>query len=281
VISDDKLVTAFRVLFASSFLKDYHEWLSRKSSLEEQKLIKDLLELARQDLRAAKLLRGEKLYDLAIYHVQQSVEKAAKAWALDSKFIDRSELLDVGHLSPMAFLKISDKTIGKKLVEVIRPIFPGTQEALGLEELIKNNSARFARLPAPEVRKVLDACNELSSQLPEVLRKALPKIFASLAEISDVGDDESSKIRRTMRERYAERQKTDWPFRLISGMLGGTLIYLLSALTFPHESFTRYPDLEIKPSEYSESMGIVKLMGEVIAVIEKAIEDFSSSISEI
>jgi HEPN domain-containing protein len=280
MISEDGFVAAFRALLASSFLENYQEWIGRKSTPEEKKLVMDLLDCARRDLKVAKLLDGKELYGLAVYHVQQSVEKAAKAWALDSNFIDRSELRDVGHLSPMAFLRISDKTIGKTVVEVIKPFFPGTQEAQGLEGLIKNNSAQFARLPAQEVRKILDACTQLSEQLPEVLRKALPKIGASLLEIKIVGDDESSKLRRIMGEKYAERQKTDWPFRLISGMLGGILLYLLSVLTFPHESFTRYPDLEVKPSEYNESMGIVKLMGEVIAVIEKAIGDFSLSISE-
>jgi hypothetical protein len=34
-------------------------------------------------------------------------------------------------------------------------------------------------------------------------------------------------------------------------------LYTLALITFPHEEFTRYPDREIKPSQYTENLGVV------------------------
>ncbi|WXG43967.1 MAG: HEPN domain-containing protein [Promethearchaeati archaeon SRVP18_Atabeyarchaeia-1] len=279
MISQDKLFAMIAKVLSSPVIKDLYDFIRVRSS-DELGLIRSLLDLARQDLESAKLLRANSIYNLAVYHVQQSVEKAAKAWALESLFIDKSELRDVGHLSPLAFSKILDKEIGRKLADVTELVFSGTRGPLVLEDLVTSRSSQFARLPGKEIKRLLDVCTQLSSEVPEVMGKVLPQLTTLLSEVRYPGDEEQSKTLRIFREKSLQRKETDWSYRLIKDMLGGVLLLLLSVITFPHESYTRYPDLEVKPGEYNESMGIVETFDEVCSVIDKAINDFSSSISD-
>jgi hypothetical protein len=72
MISVDKLLEGInRLLLDPTFMRGAYE-LVRNKSADEDELIKDLINLARRDLEAAKLLHMKRLYSLAIYHVQQS-----------------------------------------------------------------------------------------------------------------------------------------------------------------------------------------------------------------
>jgi len=49
------------------------------------------------------------------------------------------------------------------------------------------------------------------------------------------------------------------------------ILYMLSVITYPHFSYTRYPDSEVKPSEYNENLGIVKKSPEIWNLLEESI----------
>jgi hypothetical protein len=48
--------------------------------------------------------------------------------------------------------------------------------------------------------------------------------------------------------------------------------YFLSIITYPHESYTRYPDGEIKPEDYNEDLGIVQMCKDICNSLEKTQE---------
>ena len=55
-------------------------------------------------------------------------------------------------------------------------------------------------------------------------------------------------------------------------------LYLLSAITYPHFAYTRYPDGKIKPSDYYEDkIEIVKCVNEILAEVELCISVFEQS----
>ena len=45
-------------------------------------------------------------------------------------------------------------------------------------------------------------------------------------------------------------------------------LYVLSVITFPHESFTRYPGPEMSPSDYTKQLGIVKEALKIVKILE-------------
>ena len=61
-------------------------------------------------------------------------------------------------------------------------------------------------------------------------------------------------------------------FNVLEDFIVGYLrLYLLSCLSFAHESFTRYPDKQIKPSHYTQKLGIVEKIPAVQQQTEIAI----------
>jgi hypothetical protein len=55
-------------------------------------------------------------------------------------------------------------------------------------------------------------------------------------------------------------------------------MYLIAAMTYPHESYTRYPDRAIKPSQYTKELGIVQVAPEVFTLVDKSLDFLSKFI---
>jgi len=47
------------------------------------------------------------------------------------------------------------------------------------------------------------------------------------------------------------------------------LLYVISFITFPHEKFSRYPDGKMKPTDYTQDLGIVMATPELIKYLEE------------
>ena len=46
-------------------------------------------------------------------------------------------------------------------------------------------------------------------------------------------------------------------------------LFILAAISFPHEGYTRYPDMAIKPEEYTMDLGIVRALPKMAKMLEK------------
>jgi uncharacterized protein (UPF0332 family) len=65
-----------------------------------------LLKIARKDLEASRILFREKLYSQAVFFLQQSVEKAAKAMGLREGLVSKKQLKQkIGHKAWMVFIE--------------------------------------------------------------------------------------------------------------------------------------------------------------------------------
>jgi hypothetical protein len=80
--------------------------ISQKQQITKSTFNKALLSLgdARDDIKASKLLFDGKIYSRSVYSLQQSVEKACKAFGLALGFIENQK--SIGHQSPDIFLKM-------------------------------------------------------------------------------------------------------------------------------------------------------------------------------
>jgi len=89
------------------------------------KIAKNLLEIAKKDLKASKCLYDNGLYPQAVFYLQQSVEKATKTFGILSDFIDENELKDfVGHNPLKIHKKVFEeqKRIAENLNRIIGDI---------------------------------------------------------------------------------------------------------------------------------------------------------------
>jgi HEPN domain-containing protein len=260
-----KLTKVGRILVKSGWYRK--QYLRGTRIRENTKLVEDFLVLARQDLEAAKTLLERRLNNLAVYHVQQSVEKVAKAYALDSFLISKDEAVEDRHLSPMAFLRILYKKIGREYLDLVQDTLPKVSVDVRREKvLISVKQDEIVRLSAEEIRKYLASSKQMEESYRGVLKMAFHDPIADAFE-SDLRDNLRKLGERTLNAR-------------IGALASFAPLFTLSILTFPHESYTRYPESKFKPSEYNNDIGIVQCVGEILQLIEDVIEEFSKSLSE-
>jgi hypothetical protein len=50
-------------------------------------------------------------------------------------------------------------------------------------------------------------------------------------------------------------------------------LYLLSLVTFPHERYSRYPDMVVKPREYTPKLGLIASIANAWSETEAAISE--------
>ena len=85
------------------YVSPFNEILNRKRSL---KLIFGFLDIAKKDRKASVILYDDKLYPLAVYHLQQSVEKIAKGYLLLFGEEYEKKFKDIGHNTPYLFFEL-------------------------------------------------------------------------------------------------------------------------------------------------------------------------------
>ena len=141
-----------------------------------------LLDIAGQDLTAAKCLFKEKLYSQAIFYLEQTAEKATKAMGLHNKIITEDELEVVGHESVKIYIKIleglKDKVIRfqdqiKRFPKLKHTTLFREFEKIGPDKFddILNNFESFLKRPDQQLSD-------------EKLEKALLELTGLEAEIS-------------------------------------------------------------------------------------------------
>ncbi len=247
--------------------------LSEDQKKEAMELARGFLECSRQDIQATRLLYGRQLFPLSVYHLQQAVEKATKAYALAFFAISKEDLIKIGHKSPMAFIRMLDKSWGNKFIVVLKMFYPDAKTNVSEARKIinlKKTQKELAKLPESVIQNFLD--------LNEKIRNAL---------MSDKTQNQmNSQIEILLRllkgrlpgvntEEIMKSFRTDFSFDMVCSFGG---LYVLSMVTYPHWEFTRYPDKEIKPSDYSSDLGVVQCMDGILTQVENAIQVLEKSL---
>jgi hypothetical protein len=194
------------------------------------------LDLSRQDLTASKLLYDAKIFNLACYHTQQSVEKTAKAYYKLLGILEDEAIRGTSHDTPELFLR---------MVEL-----PWVRSFAGLA---KNVSGTQVVTDTSKAQAVIHT---------EIERAKIARL--------------SSAVINQMLDLIPQIEKISAPFFPLTNkdlVLASLRLYLLAAVTFPHERYSRYADGVVKPREYTRKLGIVTSIKKVWNETETAISE--------
>jgi HEPN domain-containing protein len=223
----------------SNLLEDISKLTKKFGRPPSQKRIREaqeFLDLAHQDLMASKVLYDAKIFNLASYHIQQSVEKTAKAYYKLLGILEDKAIRGTSHDTPELFLRMVELPWARRFGEFAKEasdteMVTDTSEA---QSAIDDDAkkAKTARLGSAGINQVL-------SLIPQIEKGLVP--FFSLIHKD--------------------------------GVMALLRLYLLSSVTFPHERYSRYPDEVVKPREYTPKLGLVASMTNVWSETETAISE--------
>jgi len=211
--------------------------VGKAPSEERLREAQELLDVAREDLKASKLTYDGGVFIAAASHVQQAVEKTAKAYYKILGVLDDKTIRNTSHNSPELFLRMVELPWAQEFGEFAgkftgSDVVTDTSDAQSAIDT-QAKRAEIARLDAKRINNYL-------SLIPKLEEKLLP-LFSVMNK------------------------------DLVMAMLR---LYLLSELTFPHEQYPRYPDSGmVKPKEYTAELGIIATIESVWAETDAAIAE--------
>ncbi|MEM3908054.1 MAG: HEPN domain-containing protein, partial [Nitrososphaerota archaeon] len=229
---------------AGSLVELWQEFqkMLQNQNLEKQKENRDLamefLKCAKEDIEATKLLYEERLIPLSVYHLQQAVEKTTKAYALALSIVTIRELREIEHKSPLVFIKLLKKRWVVSYINLLKILYPQMIKDFDIDEvekIIRNKQKELAEIPKNVTISYLTSIKEMRNDLPKIYLQV--KKFVDL--LKPLTNDQTENLKRALEATFSSGTVTSF----IS-------LYLLSVITYPHYIFTRYPDGEIKPSDY-------------------------------
>lgn len=204
---------------------------------------------AERDIASCNALYSKKSYPHAVYHFQQAVEKATKGYMLGFNFLSIEELKT--HDTPELFL---DALFEKTGIESWAKQLGGKS----LETIMSNARQAVSR---PDKRQ-------------EIARTKYHDIKAYLSSIP-VWVNKGKAMSKSLTEQISSLAGVEFPtppppvFQAISAT---AVLFVLAAISFPHEAYTRYPDKEITPSDYEASLGIVRAIPRMIKCLRPEIQ---------
>ncbi len=259
----------------------------------DKKLAFEYVLCAERDLGASKLLYKEGDYPNAIYHLQQGVEKTAKGNAALKYPLHLQEIKQTFHNSPEIFLRLMRKDFSKDLLTRFQKLLPqlAISKLDNLNDIIDNmKKAKFRKEVATISTDIIDELLNICY----VMINAGNADFITNALKDQLGlnwTDELKDLVRTIsknnKEVIDELDKTNITSVVssLTGAVSTTLhievpLYILSVITFPHESFTRYPDGELTPNDYTMNLGVVSRFDRIWETSTKACENLKKYMLE-
>ena len=272
---------------------------------------KELLNIAKLDLEASRVLYENQLYPQAIFYFQQSVEKANKSLALVTKQVTEKELYrNIGHEA----IKIHEKAIKRQKDKYEQfndhlKLFPELGEVGFIENFNIKREIRQFDFFLSYINKIRHDKNKLihmsSWDISRFLRemekgkKDIEKEMQNLSKFR-MNDKTLKKMNHNFFDLYnvvlkynpvyAEELKNDFEkldskkleiyiknyFGLTYlGMSLSISLYYLAIITLPHVSITRYPENDMTPLKiYTQRLPIVKKLPELSNIHNNALSEF-------
>ena len=201
------------------------------------------------DLTAADTLYGAKVYALAVYHLQQTAEKATKSLCLALGRTDKDMLL-AAHRSPQPLLSLLTEEYGRT--------------AMALASTIADKNYRRMLKRAQSFVNSDAAGQEQLRRLPFSKNRHGPSITVfveladNLAKVPDQILDAERRVKDVLIQCLPEYEAEIRQSVVSTVAVAALQCYVLGTITFVHESSTRYPGGETQPSDYDGDMGIVQ-----------------------
>jgi len=263
-----------------------------------------LLEIAKKDLEASRLLFDKKLYPQAVFFLQQSIEKAIKSYGILNNVISEGETRDIGHRAWKVYRKIfsklkEDMRKAKEFIEA----YPGLKQTRILKDL--DLDAIIAKLeeheesPSEEKEKELWKLSFERERLENIIadinktRKELEEeitIYISEREVKEIKKalmdyifkiNPTAKIEADKIKRKLDKALTPQLIRdrlniviaeLPSYVFCSLSLYYLSLVLSPHATKPRYPQADHNPLEvYNERMPLIQVFSHFIEIAEETL----------
>jgi len=274
-----------------------------------------LLEMAKMDLEASKILFENKLYPLAVFHLQQSVEKAVKSLGIRDGIITESEAKKaVWHYPIEVYVKMTKhwKNLGLAIrnsgvvkvlpeLETFAVVADLPNRISELEDIINLLTA-----VSKNYKSVLVSGSELDQFLSEIaeardiiekIRRSVDierewemekeKLHTLLDIISKVFDRKRSemfkeKLDGLLKEKNQEMKndlKSSINLNLNLAFCDIALFYLSLILLF-HAVHSRYPENDSNPLEiYTADFPLIKRFGQITDIVAEVLSKMSCYIS--
>lgn len=237
------------------------EGINKKRINKNISLSKDFLEISKNDLRATRILFKNDLFSLAVYHLQQAVEKTTKAYGLSLHIINDQDLSDISHETPRVFVKMIEEKWIQSYIDVLRVFYPSLKAYVKkLENLIEKKSSEILRWDEKKIKELLKFSEKFETLDKEETRS---NVYDVIELFLSLMVEEKKKIVNVVKSMF----KPEFLVK-VTGLF--TEMYLLSIITYPHAIYTRYPDGPLKPKNYTQDTGIVKMVLEICNELEEA-----------
>lgn len=266
-----------------------------------------LLEIAIKDLESVKILFRNRHYNLALFQLQQAVEKLVKSFGIKIDVIKPEEIAKkINHLPHKVFTKLYQTQIDELskrnktpilLADMIPPHQRGKSKTKEHLENLKRLQSKVASsellngksIPLDDVARFIREAKSLEKP-PTFNTKKLRSEFkdnfikTNLHFIDYLKGDEnvrlmsehlianSDEIAKRDVELHKARKKLEAKYKYISFVWVN-----LSLLTSPHEQNTRYPSIvsgETPNDLYDENNVIVKHIPEFLKMLNKSIRNY-------
>ena len=204
------------------------------------------------DIKAAELLYNIKINSLALFHLQQATEKILDGIGYMSGYISYEEIKKSSHVTPKIYYKLIYKVLSAIL------------DIKMTEEEFSEKREDTAKLSSNEIKKIINECDENKTK--------------SLAASVFWGNSD-----RFLKEaRRHGKSITIIADKIGERIHGFVATAVLSRVLYPHEAYTRYPDGNIKPSDYNNSkLGITENIQELINLVKTSNQEVSDFIKSL
>jgi len=236
-----------------------------KSKISESKIKKalDSLDDARDDIKASKLLCEAEIYSRSVSSLQQSIEKACKAFGLSLGIIKRPK--SVGHVSPAVFLKLLEENFSMEYFLPLLERYTKEDQKVKIEKakkVIFSKKSNLLLLKEEELQSYILFIESMSGQGAQKLKAELNRVQESLNIFMPQIEIKIDLI--------------------VDFILCITSLYVLAVITFPHTETSRYSDTQaLQPKDYTKDMPLVKSLPKIQAITESAIESLDKFIRNI
>lgn len=215
----------------------------------DTKQIDILYSRSKEDLEIAKMAYDKEIYWASVYHLQQAIEKAAKAYGLSLGIIENPKD-EIRHITPEVYLKLLRPRWVEDFSKIFIPDINLEKNINNLSDLVRTKKKNEAEILA----NILDLDNNIPSIIVtyEKMLKNMNKSF-SRPDIKVIVKETKKRCGMDIKYLYISQARF-------------TILYLFSFITLHYAVEPRY-------SGEFDKLNIIKYFDKITKLINKSFED--------
>jgi hypothetical protein len=215
------------------------------------------------DLSATRILFEAQEFASSVYHIQQAAEKVMKVYCLGLGALTIDEVYGT-HRTPQPILSKIQEWPGSEMATVVSGISDKDYRRLAKDVQKLVNSDRNGQLNL--------AKTPFSSDKGEFSFEVLLRLSDELMSANPLLQQKEDEVKKVLTKCLPEYTDSIVNYSLIKYGQAGAQCYIFGALTFVHESCTRYPSRHpgswLEPQDYTRQLGIVQAVPDLTRRID-------------